>query len=58
MRHLFCRYDYALEPGRAFERYGLEQQAEIVRHVFLEKHGGHPPICPPASLLPFRGVTR
>ena len=53
MRHPFCRYDYALEPGRPFERYGLEQQAEIVRHVFLAQHGGSPPICPPMSLLPF-----
>ena len=53
MRHPFCRYDYVLEPGRTFERYGLEQQAEIVRHVFLAQHGGNPPICPPVSLLPF-----
>ena len=53
MRHPFCRYGYALQPGRPFERYGLEQQAEIVRHVFLEKHGGTPPVCPPVSLLPF-----
>jgi len=53
MRHPFCRYDYVLEPGRPFERYGLEQQAEIVRHAFLAKHGGNPPTCPPASLLPF-----
>jgi hypothetical protein len=53
MRHPFCRYSYDLQPGRPFERYGLEQQAEIVRHVFLNTHGGNPPICPPASLLPF-----
>ena len=53
MRHPFCRYSYALEPGRPFERYGLEQQAEIVRHAFLTEHGGHPPICPPDQLLPF-----
>ena len=53
MRHPFCRYDYAIVPGRPFDRYGLEQQAEIVRHAFLAKHGGSPPICPPASLLPF-----
>ena len=53
MRHPFCRYDYVLEAGRPFESYGLEQQAEIVRHAFLATHGGNPPICPPASLLPF-----
>lgn len=34
-RHPFCRYDYRLEPGKAFAKYGVEQQAEIVRHVFL-----------------------
>ena len=53
MRHPFCRYTYDVRPGWPFERYGLEQQAEIVRHVFLAKHGGNPSICPPASLLPF-----
>ena len=53
MRHPFCQYRYRLDPGRPFERYGLEQQAEIVRHAFLAKHGGNPPICPPAGLLPF-----
>jgi hypothetical protein len=34
-RHPFCRYDYVLEPGKPFARYGLEQQAEIARHAFL-----------------------
>jgi hypothetical protein len=53
MRHPFCGYSYVIEPGRPFAHYGLEQQAEIVRHAFLAKHGGNPPICPPASLLPF-----
>jgi hypothetical protein len=53
MRHPFCHYRYRLVPGRPFDRYGLEQQAEIVRHAFLAEHGGGPPICPPRSLLPF-----
>ena len=53
MRHPFCRYTYQLHPGREFSRYGLEQQAEIVRHIFLMEHGGSPPICPPPSILPF-----
>ena len=53
MRHPFCRYEYRLQPGKPFRLYGLEQQAEIVRHAFLAKHGGNPPICPPNSLLPF-----
>ena len=30
MRHPFCRYAYELKPGKPFERYGIEQQAEIV----------------------------
>ena len=38
MRHPFCRYDYAIRPGWRLERYGLEQQAEIVRHAFLLRH--------------------
>jgi hypothetical protein len=54
MRHPFCRYSYELVPGRPFERYGLEQQAEIVRHAFLAERGGNPPVRPPRELLPFR----
>ena len=38
-RHPFCRYDYALKPGWPLERYGIEQQAEIVRHAFLLRRG-------------------
>ena len=38
-RHPFCRYDYALKPGWPLERYGIEQQAEIVRHAFLLRNG-------------------
>jgi hypothetical protein len=53
MRHPFCKYRYQLEDGRAFDRYGLEQQAEIVRHRFLADRGLNPPVCPPRSLLPF-----
>lgn len=37
-RHPFSRYDYALIPGRVLEDYGIEQQAEIVRHAFLLRH--------------------
>ena len=53
MRHPFCRYRYELVPGRPFRRYGLEQQAEMVRHAFLEQRGAEPRLCPPRSLLPF-----
>ena len=53
MRHPFCRYSYDIVPGRAFGRYGLEQQAEIVRHVFLAQQGGRPLASPPRTILPF-----
>jgi hypothetical protein len=51
-RHPFCRYRYAIVPGRPFSRYGLEQQAEIVRHVFMAARGADM-LAPPRSLLPF-----
>jgi hypothetical protein len=38
-RHPLCRYDYSLKPGWPLTRYGIEQQAEIVRHAFLLRHG-------------------
>ena len=38
-RHPLCRYDYSLRPGWKLERYGIEQQAEIVRHAFLLRRG-------------------
>lgn len=38
-RHPFCTYAYELVPGKAFADYGIEQQAEIVRHDFLLKQG-------------------
>jgi hypothetical protein len=57
MRHPFCRYDYAVRAGWRFERYGLEQQAEIVRHVHLLRNRqgfpGAPPIEQLESILPF-----
>jgi hypothetical protein len=56
MRHPFCRYRYRFEPGKPFDRYGLEQQAEIVRHVFLLRHGvvvsGAPPLEQLEAILP------
>jgi hypothetical protein len=58
MRHPFCRYSYQLVPGQAFDRYGLEQQAEIVRHAFLAERGAAPAQCPPQSLLPFADRSR
>ncbi|HET9458605.1 MAG TPA: vgr related protein [Sphingomicrobium sp.] len=52
MRHPFCRYRYRVVPGRPFDRYGLEQQAEIVRHAFLAGNGAAG-IASPAVALPF-----
>jgi len=52
MRHPFCRYRYQLKPGKPFAGYGIEQQAEIVRHRFLADHGAMvDPV--PRGLLPF-----
>lgn len=60
IRHPFCRYDYTLRPGQAFDRYGIEQQAEIVRHAFLLRRGMSLPNKPPLdayeALLPFNAV--
>lgn len=57
MRHPFCRYDYAIRPGKPFDRYGIEQQAEIVRHAFLLRNGaalpGRPSLAVYEALLPF-----
>ena len=53
MRHPFCRYGYRLVEGRPFGRYGLEQQAEMVRHRFLADRGMATAALPPAGFLPF-----
>ncbi len=57
-RHPFCRYSYSLKPGWPLERYGIEQQAEIVRHAFLLREGrvirGAPGLNQYRSILPFR----
>jgi hypothetical protein len=57
MRHPLCRYDYALRPGWPLQRYGLEQQAEIVKHAFLLRGGhpvrGAPPLASYETILPF-----
>ena len=56
-RHPFCCYGYSLKPGWTLERYGIEQQAEIVRHVFLLRNGvkvaGAPPLHQYDGILPF-----
>ena len=58
MRHPFCRYSYDLVEGRPFDRYGLEQQAELVRHRFLADRGQPVARLPGENFLPFtRTVT-
>ena len=39
MRHPFCRYSYVLKEGWPLDLYGLEQQAEIIRHSFFADRG-------------------
>ena len=57
VRHPFCRYDYAFKPGWTLKRYGIEQQAEIVRHAFLLRAGasvaGAPELTRYEGVLPF-----
>ena len=53
-RHPFCLYSYSLKPGWPLHRYGLEQQAEIVRHAFLLREGAMVPGAPP--LEQYRGI--
>jgi hypothetical protein len=53
----WARYDYAVKPGWRLKQYGLEQQAEIVRHAFLIGLGatfaGAPPLSQLRTILPF-----
>lgn len=57
-RHPFCRYSYTIKPGWTLDRYGIEQQAEIVRHVFLMRRDvtvpGAPPLATLETILPFK----
>ena len=53
MRHPFCRYAYRFVPGKPFNRYGLEQQAEIVRHAFLQARGHKLADAADPAILPF-----
>lgn len=57
-RHPWCSYDYSLKPGWPLVRYGIEQQAEIVKHAFLLRQGalvaGAPTYDAYKTILPFR----
>lgn len=56
-RHPWCRYDYAIKPGWRLAQYGIEQQAEIVRHAFLLRQGaqvaGAPSLASYEEILSF-----
>ena len=60
-RHPWCRYEYSLRPGWKLEQYGIEQQAEIVRHAFLLRQGVKlPGVADPAAyelLVNFSGAA-
>jgi len=51
------RYRYRLAPGRPFARYGIEQQAEMVRDLWLWRQGapraGAPAAEALAAVVPF-----
>jgi hypothetical protein len=57
MRHPFCRYEYRFEPEKPFAAYGIEQQAELVRHAFLAMRqcpaSDAPPLEALSAILPF-----
>ena len=58
-RHPFCRYSYSIKPGWKLADYGIEQQAEIVRHYFMLLQGKPVPGAPPVEvyrdIVPFAG---
>lgn len=51
------RYAYSIVPGWKLADYGIEQQAEIVKHAFLlacgESVPGAPPLATYRAILPF-----
>jgi hypothetical protein len=60
-RHPFSRYDYAIRPGVPLTGYGIEQQAEIVRHAFVLRAGARVIGAPGREvydqILPFKVVA-
>jgi hypothetical protein len=56
MRHPLSTYGYSLRPGWPLKRYGLEQQAEIVRHYWLLTQGvqvaGAPSLAAYSAIMP------
>ncbi len=56
------RYAYSIVPGWKLERYGIEQQAEIVAHAFLAMRGkpvvGSPPLKTFQQIVPFKPLAQ
>ncbi|KAB7644912.1 vgr related protein [Polymorphobacter fuscus] len=49
-----ARYGYTLKPGKAFARYGIEQQACIVADAYvLRAQGDRSGLAPYRAVLPF-----
>lgn len=59
-RRPWARYDYSLKPGWPLDRYGIEQQAEIVKHAFWLRNGirlaGAPDVAAYNLLVRFPGT--
>ena len=53
----WSKYHYSLRPGWKLHQYGIEQQAEIVRHTFYLRNGmrlaGAPDLASYEAILPF-----
>lgn len=49
-RRPWARYDYSITPGWTLAQYGIEQQAEIVRHMFVLRSGGSVVGAPPLAI--------
>nr|WP_247718185.1 vgr related protein [Qipengyuania proteolytica] len=57
----WARYDYSLKPGWSLDRYGIEQQADIVKHAFWLRNGmklaGAPDVAAYDLLVNFPGAS-
>ena len=57
----WARYSYSLKPGWPLTRYGIEQQAEIVKHAFMLRNGmrvaGVPDVSAYDLLVNFPGAS-
>jgi hypothetical protein len=51
VRPPFARYRYRLVPGKPLSAYGIEQQAEIVRHAHLARCGIAPTLAQSDQLV-------